>query len=219
MDIFIVIPAFNEAKRIEKVLEDLNKTNLPIIVVDDGSKDSTYTQAKKHRVTVLRHKINLGKGAAIRTGCEAAFMMGADAVIMLDSDGQHKAEDLPKFLEKIQSGKYDVVFGSRNMSLGVPLVRFLGNKFASILVILLFKKYFSDIICGYRAITKKAYERMQLKSSDYGIETEMVVKTAKLKLRYCEIPIEAIYYDKFKGVTILDAFGILFDVIKWKFNI
>ena len=59
---------------------------------------------------------------------------------------------------------------------------------------------------------------MDLKSSDYGIETEMVIKTAKFKLRYCEIPIEAIYYDKFKGVTLLDAFGILFNVLKWRIS-
>lgn len=216
MKTYIVIPAFNESKRIEKVLEDINVTGIPVVVVDDGSKDSTYEIAKKHNVKILRHKINLGKGAALKTGCEAAISMGAEAIIMMDSDGQHKAEDLPKFVEKIQSGKFDVIFGSRNMNLGVPLVRFLGNKFASVLVVLLFRIYVSDLICGYRAITKKAYEQMDLKSSDYGIETEMVIKTAGLKLRYCEIPVEAIYYDRFKGVTILDAFGVLLNVIKWK---
>jgi len=214
--IFIVIPAFNEVRRIEEVLEDIQNSHLPIIVVDDGSKDSTFEKAKKTNATVLRHRINLGKGAAIKTGCEAAFLMGADAIIMMDSDGQHKAKDLPKFVEKIQSGEFDIIFGSRNMSLGVPLVRFMGNKFASVLISLLFKVYISDLICGYRAITKKAYQEMKLKSSDYGIETEMVIETAKLKLRYCEIPVETIYYDKFKGVTILDAFSILLNVIWWR---
>lgn len=216
MNIFIVLPAHNEAKRIESVLEDLKHANLPIVVVDDGSKDSTFEKAKKSHAIVLRHKINLGKGAAIRTGCEAAISMGAEVIIMMDADGQHKAEDLPKFIDKIQSGKFDVVFGSRNMNLGIPLVRFLGNKFASVLISLLFGIYISDLISGYRALTKKAYIQMNLRSSDYGIETEMVIKTAKQKLRYCEIPIETIYYDKFKGVTILDAFGILLNVIKWR---
>lgn len=216
MKIFIIIPAFNESKRIGLVLENVLSTKLPVIVVDDGSKDATFEKAKKYQVTALRHKINLGKGAAIKTGCEAAFANGAEAIIMMDSDGQHKAEDLPKFAEKIQSGQFDVVFGSRNMNLGVPLIRFLGNKFASVLIALLFNTHISDLICGYRAITKKAYAKMELQSADYGIETEMVIKTAKLKLRYCEIPIETIYYDKFKGVTILDAFGILLNVIKWR---
>lgn len=218
MRIYIVIPAFNESKRIEQVLEDIRNIGLPVIVVDDGSTDATFEKAKKHQVIVLRHQINLGKGAAIRSGCEAAFMKGAEAVIMMDADGQHKASDLPKFIEKTETGKYSVVFGSRNMNLGVPLIRFLGNKFASVLISLLFKVYISDLICGYRAITKKAYKQMGLQSSDYGIETEMVIKAAKLKLRYCEIPIETIYYDKFKGVTILDAFGILLNVIKWRIS-
>lgn len=216
MKTFVVIPAYNESRRIKDVLEGIKAAGLPAIVVDDGSKDSTLEWIKKYNVYALRHKTNLGKGAAIRTGCEAAFSMGADAIIMMDSDGQHKTEDLPKFMEKIESGKYDVVFGSRNMNLGVPLVRYIGNKMASVLISLLFGVYISDLICGYRAVTKKAYTRMDLKSSDYGVETEMVIKTAKAKLRYCEIPVETIYYDKFKGVTILDAVGILFDVIRWK---
>lgn len=214
--LFIVMPAYNEAKRIDSVLRDITKNDYPVIVIDDGSKDDTFRKAKEHKVIVLRHKINLGKGAALRTGCEAAFAMGAEAIVMMDSDGQHNVEDLPKFTEKIQTGKYDVVLGSRNISFGIPLVRFLGNKFASILIVLLFRIYISDLICGFRALTKKAYQQMALKSSDYGIETEMVIKTAKLKLRYCEIPVETIYYDKFKGVTVLNAVGILFDVIKWR---
>lgn len=216
MNVFIIIPAFNESKRIDIVLTDLKVFNVPIIVVDDGSKDSTSENAKKHHATVLRHKVNLGKGAAIKTGCEAAFLAGADAIVMMDADGQHKAEDLPKFMEKIQSGKYDVIFGSRNLNMGVPLVRYLGNKLASILIVLFFKIYVSDLICGYRALTKKAYMQMELKSSGYGIETEMIVKAAKFKLRYCEIPVETIYYDRFKGVTIIDAFGVLLNVIKWR---
>lgn len=222
--IFIIIPAFNEAKRIEDVLTDINKfvssgikkANISVIVVDDGSKDATFDKAKKHKAIVLRHKVNLGKGAALKTGCEAAIVMGADAIIMMDSDGQHKAEDLPEFVEKIQSGQFDVIFGSRHTSLGVPLIRYLGNKFAAVLISFLFGIYISDLICGYRAITKKAYRRMNLKSSDYGIETEMVIRAAELKLRYCEVPVETIYYDKFKGVTILNASGILLNVIKWR---
>jgi glycosyltransferase involved in cell wall biosynthesis len=216
MRIYIVIPAYNEAKRIDGVLTALKGFNLPIIIVDDGSNDHTLESSKEHGVIALRHRVNLGKGAAIKTGCEAAFSMGADAIIMMDSDGQHKAEDLPKFLEKIESGKVDIAFGSRNMNMGVPLVRFMGNKMASVLISFLFGVYISDLICGYRALTRKAYDVMKLKSSDYGIETEMVVKAAKYKLRYCEIPVETIYYDKFKGVTILDAFGILLNVLKWR---
>lgn len=216
MSIFVVIPAFNERKKIEGVLNDLRVIDLPIIIVDDGSKDSTSEVAKKYHVVVLKHRINLGKGAALKTGCEAAFLMGADAIITLDSDGQHKVEDLPKFVNALQERKFDIIFGSRNLRLGVPLVRFIGNKMASILVNLLFGIYVSDLICGYRAFTKEAFKKLEWESEGYGLETEMVIKTGLNKLKYCEVGVETVYYDKFKGVTILDALSIFGNVIKWR---
>lgn len=216
MNIAIVIPAFNESQRIHQVINSVKKYGFSIIVVDDGSQDQTYETLKKLKVTTLRHKVNLGKGAALKTGCEAAFLMGAEAVIMMDSDGQHKAEDLPKFIEALRSGEYDIVFGSRNFRLGIPLIRFIGNKFASFLVSFLFGIYVTDLLCGYRAFTKKAFEKLKWQSSGYGIETEMVVKAGIYKLKHCEVPVETIYYDKFKGVTILDALGILLDVMRWR---
>lgn len=216
MNIYIVIPAFNEAKRIEKVLEDVKSVGLPVIVVDDGSRDSTYELAQKCRVSVLRHKINLGKGAALKTGCEAAILVGADAIIMMDSDGQHKASDLPKFVNALENGKFDIVFGSRNLKFGVPLIRFIGNKLASVLINLLFGIYISDLICGYRAFTKEIFKKLNWESTGYGLETEMVIKTGLNKFKYCEVGVETVYYDKFKGVTILDALSILGNVVKWR---
>ena len=219
MKIFVVIPAYNEAKRIGEVLSGLKRTELPVVVIDDGSSDKTVEVAKKHGVTTLRHKINLGKGAAMKTGAQAAFGLGADAVIFMDSDGQHRVEGLDNFVRALKSGMSDVVFGSRNLSMGVPLDRYLGNKVASVLVSLLFGIYVSDLICGYRALTKKAFKRLNWESSGYGVETEMVILTRKRHLKYCEVPVATLYYDKVKGVTILDAIGILFDVIRWKLTL
>ncbi|MDD2822962.1 MAG: glycosyltransferase family 2 protein [Candidatus Daviesbacteria bacterium] len=216
MKITIVVPAHNEEKRISIVLKDLVKVGLPIIVVDDGSSDNTYEVVKSFPVNLLSHRINLGKGAALKTGCVAAFSQGADAVVIMDSDGQHKVEDLAKFVYKLNENNYDMIFGSRNLSYGVPFVRFIGNKFASVLVSFLFGIYVSDLICGFRAFTKKGYEKIKWQSSGYGVETEMVINVGKLKLKYCEVPVETVYYDNFKGVTILDAFGILFSVLKWR---
>jgi len=216
MKIFIVVPAFNEAKRIGGVLSGLEKTKLPVVVIDDGSSDRTFEIVKKYKVTVLRHKINLGKGAAMKTGAEAAFSMGADAVIFMDSDGQHKIEDLPQFVKALKTGKYEIVFGSRNLGLGMPLERYIGNKLASVLVNLLFGIYVSDLISGYRALTRKAVEKINWESTGYGVETEMVVKCARLGLKHCEVPVATVYYDKFKGVSIIDAIGILFDVFRWR---
>lgn len=216
MKIYVVIPAYNEARKIGVILDELKKTKFPIIVVDDGSKDQTYQEACSRKVIVLKHKVNLGKGAALKTGCEVAFAFGANAIIMMDSDGQHKVSDLPKFVNALETKKYSIIFGSRNSSYGVPLVRFLGNKLSSVLVSFLFGIYLSDLICGFRAFTEDAYNKIKWQSRGYGVETEMVIRTGKHKLCYCEVPVETIYYDKFKGVTILDAISILMNVFKWR---
>lgn len=218
MKIFIIIPAFQEAKRIGAVIKDVKKSKLPIIVVDDGSKDNTFDVAKRHNISVIRHAINLGKGAAMKTGAEAAFSMGADAVIFMDSDGQHKVKNLPLFIKALEK-KHDIVFGSRNLSQGAPLIRYLGNKFASFFVSLLFGLYISDILCGYRGLSKEGYKRIRWDSRGYGVETEMVARAAIKKLKYCEVPVETVYYDEVKGVTILDSFGIFFDVLRWRITL
>ena len=215
MKILIVVPAFNEEKRIGAILSDLKKARQKIIVVDDGSKDRTAQIAKRYTPYVFRHRVNLGKGAALKTGAEFAFKNEADAVVFMDSDGQHKVKDLPEFIKALEDG-YEVVFGSRNLNFGVPLVRYMGNKMASLFVSLLFGIYASDLLCGYRAITKKAFKKMNWESTGYSIETEMVVRTKQLGLKHCEVPVETVYYDKVKGVTILDAFGIFFQVLKWR---
>ena len=217
-EIFVIIPAFNEGAGISGLLRSLIKFGLPVIVIDDGSKDKTYKIARKFKVSVLRHKVNLGKGSALKTGCEAALRRGAKALIFMDADGQHSVSDLPFFIEKIKAGKYDVVFCSRNLNFGVPLDRFLGNKIASVVVNVFIGRYISDILCGYRAMTTQAYRKINWESVGYGVETEIVVKTASLGLRYCEIPVKTLYYDRFKGVTFLDSLNILGDILRWKFQ-
>jgi len=221
MKIYIVIPVYNEEKRAPQVLHDLSKTKYPIVVVDDGSTDNSKSKIldlKLKNLILLEHKINLGKGSSLKTGCDFAFSHGADAVIMMDSDGQHIVSDLDEFVEKIKSNKYDLILGSRNLSMGVPLDRYMGNKVASVVVALLYGIYVSDLICGFRAITKKAYNKIKWESQGYGVEVETVIKIKKLGLKYCEVPVQTVYYDNFKGVSILDAFGILGNLILWKFK-
>ncbi len=219
MKIFIIISLFNEKKHISAVLRDVAKHKLPVVVIDDGSIDSSGSIVRGLKIknlTLLTHKINLGKGAAMKTGAEYAFGKGADAVIFMDSDGQHKASDLPRFIEVLKSGKYDIVLGSRNMGMGVPLVRFLGNKIASVVLKVLFGVYTSDPICGFRALTRLGYEKIKWESNGYGVETEMVAKIGKYKIKHKEVPVETIYIDGVKGVTLFNAFGILGEVVKWK---
>ncbi len=217
MKVMLVIPAFNEERRIGAVLEKLIRFDLPIIVVDDGSGDNTFDQIKRYPVIALKHKINLGKGAALKTGCEAAFKLGADAIVMMDSDGQHLPEDIEKFIRKLEEG-YDIVYGARRISADTPFIRYGGNKVASLMVSVLFGLYISDLLCGYRAFSKKAYQEIRWTSSGYGVETEIVIKDSKTKLKRVEVPVETIYYEKFKGVSILDALGIFYQIINWRLN-
>jgi glycosyltransferase involved in cell wall biosynthesis len=216
MKIYIVVPAYNEGARIGRVLHDLEKTKLPVIVVDDGSRDKTYQIAKRYGFMALRHEINLGKGAAMKTGAIAAFNLGADAVIFIDSDGQHRISDLSQFTGALKTNKFDVVFGVRDL-LRIPFVRRVGNSVASILVGTLFDIHVLDLLCGYRALTKKAFRKIDWKSPGYSVETEMVAMTGKYRLRHCEVAISTVYYDKFKGLSPTEGLGIIFDVLKWKF--
>jgi glycosyltransferase involved in cell wall biosynthesis len=221
MKIFIVIPVFNEEDHILQVVSDVQRKGLPIVVVNDGSSDRTKFRLDKHKsklVTVINHKINLGKGAALKTGCDYAFSNGADAVVLMDSDGQHDPDNIDNFLNKINKG-YEVIFGSRNLEMGVPLDRYIGNKVNSVLINILFGIYVSDVLCGFRAITKSAFEKIRWTSLGYAVETEMVLRTKKMNLKYCEVPVSTIYYDRFKGVSILDAFGVLLNIIGWKFKL
>lgn len=218
--IVIVIPAYNEHKFLPVLLRKIRQTvNLPIVIVDDGSTPDILNPKIIHAY-LLRHKLNLGKGAAMITGADFAFShLHASHVIFMDGDGQHDPRHLPDFIDRISHG-FDLVFGSRNESRGVPMVRYLGNKFASVYINLLFDIYVSDILSGFRSMSKPAYRWLKWESVRYGVETEIVARLGKHKKRlaYCEIPIDTIYIDKYKGVSILDAVKILGNSIWWKLS-
>ena len=213
---FVVIPAMNEELHLGDVLKQTKKITKNIIVIDDGSTDKTFSIAREHQVTVLRHLINLGKGAALKTGCQKAFQQGADFVIIMDSDGQHDPNELPKFIKEIQKPAIEVIIGCRNFIGPIPLIRVVVNKMASWLIKTLFQISVNDLLCGYRAFTKRAFRLIAWESSRYGVETEMVAKIGIKSLPFKTIPIKTIYHDFYKGVTIFDAIKILFSVIKWK---
>lgn len=214
---YLVIPAFNEEKRISQVLNKAKRYGHPIVVVDDGSTDKTCETAKgTFGVIVLRHKINLGKGAALKTGVEAAFSLGAQAVIALDADGQHDPKSIADFYNQLSLGN-DIVFGYRKLAGKAPIVRFAGNRLGAVVVKLLFGIYRNDLLCGYLAFTKRVYSKIHWESTRYGLETEIVARVGKNKLKYSEVEIETIYIDKYKGVSIIDAIGILPSVLKWRF--
>lgn len=219
MKIFLVVPSFNEGIRLRRILAKAKKyiREDRIVAVDDGSKHHENLP-NNSQVTLIRHQINLGKGAAMNTGARYAFSKGADAIIFMDADLQHNPQYLPKFIKLLKTN--DLVLASRRPKLGTPLIRFLGNKLASIYINLLFGVYVSDLLSGYRALNKKAYRLLKWESPRYGVETEMIARLGKNKnrLKWAEFPIESVYVNKYKGVTIIDAIKILLKPIWWKLS-
>lgn len=209
-----VIPAYNEEGSIAKIARKTKKYLENVIVVDDGSKDRTKEIAEKEGCVVLRHVINLGKGAALKTGCDFAVRNGAEFIVALDADAQHSPEDIPRFMEKLE--KYDIVFSYRKSRSKMPLVLRFGNWFISNIVALLYGVRLIDTQSGFRAFSRKAYKKIRWNASDYSMESEMVSKAGKQKLKYVQIPIETIYSDRYKGTTVIDGVKIVLSMFWWK---
>jgi hypothetical protein len=163
---------------------------------------------------VLKHLINLGKGAALKTGIEYAIQKGAKKLIFIDSDGQHEAKEIPKFVNKLN--KYDIVFGYRRLNKRMPFIFRFGNFMISYIIYLLFGIRLRDTQSGYRGIKTEVYDKLRWKANDYSVESEMIANAGKNNLRYTEIPINTIYTNKYKGTTISDGFKIIIDMILYK---
>jgi len=215
---FVVIPAYNEGKRIDKILRETRKYCPNIIVVDDGSEDNTFRQAKREGgVLVLRHKVNLGKGAALTTGCEAALFLDARTMILMDADGQHQPSDLPRLAQGVERGDYDIVFGLRRLSRKMPFSMLAGNKFFSKAIEYLYNFKLTDTQCGFRAFDARVYPKIHWHSRGYDVETEIIINALKNHLKCGAFYIDTVYHDKYKGTTVLDGLRILIKIIGRRF--
>ena len=193
--ILIVIPAYNEEKMIGKVIFDIKKEGYKnIVVVDDGSEDKTADLAKKEGATVLRHILNRGKGAAVKTGLEYAKSKKADIVVTFDGDGQHNPKDIKKMIKKINDG-YEVVLGSRflNKKNKMPLFNRLANFFANFLVFLVYEFWTSESQSGFRAYSKKVLNLIDISSDRYEFDSEVIREIACHKLKVTEVSIDVFY--------------------------
>lgn len=212
--LFAVIPAYNELKHIASVIKGVKGYVKNVIVVDDGSRDNTYSIAKNMDVIALTHIVNLGKGAALKTGCDYALKLGAKNIIVIDADGQHNPEHIPDFVKALK--KSDIVFGCRKLRKDMPLLLKFGNRFIDNVTRILYGIDIPDTQCGFRAFTSNAYKKLRWKANDYFMESEMIANAGKHKLKYEIVPISTIYSDKYKGTTVFDGMKIVINLIFWR---
>lgn len=203
MNTWIVIAAYNEAKVIGQVIGQLLSHYPHVVVVDDASGDQTGQMASQAGATVLRHLINRGQGAALRTGIVYALEQGAEIIVTFDADGQHQVDDIARLVGPIRAGEVDVTLGSRFLQDGtnIPPLR---RKVLQLGV--LFTKVFSrikvtDTHNGLRAFSRMAAKKIRIVQDRMAHASEILDEITRHKLRYREIPVTIIYsyYSKGKG--------------------
>jgi len=196
--------------------------NYSIVVVDDGSKIKIAPLLSGvPRTHTIRHKVNLGQGAAIQTGISYALKKGASYIITFDGDGQHSVTDIPAMLAPLRDGDADITLasrfirkGSHNASRGRQRVlkagRWVNYFFTGISL--------SDSHNGLRAMNRHAAEKIQLKENRMAHATEILFAIRKHKLRYREVPATVLYtdYSKNKGQSVLNSIRIFFDLVLHK---
>jgi glycosyltransferase involved in cell wall biosynthesis len=195
LSIHILIPAYNEETVIGEVIKEVQSAGYDkIIVVDDGSSDNTYQKASDEKnVISLKHFLNRGKGAAIKTGIEAAKILGADIVVTIDGDGQHNPDNIKQMIDLIENGD-DVVLGSRLKNpKGMPMYKIIHNQIGNFLVWIIYGLWVTDSQSGFRAYSKKAIQSIETKTDRYEYDSEVIREIYRNKLKYTEIPIEVRY--------------------------
>ena len=198
----VIIPAYNEGKRLGKVLRSIKKLNrrYQVIVVDDGSEDDTHAVAKENGFDAVRLEKNKGKGYACRTG---AMHAKSSFLVFMDADFQFDPMQIPQFVGMLREN--DMVIGVRNYK-DIPMARKISNKFARTVVNKATGRNFTDVLCGFRAIRKDALLKLGLREDRYEIESEMIIKAAKKKLRISELPVSVRYNGG--GMSVMDSLRV-----------
>jgi glycosyltransferase involved in cell wall biosynthesis len=189
-----VIPAKDAAATIGEVVRGLRAVipAIDVIVVDDGSTDATGAEAGKAGARVVRHETNLGKGAALQSGFDAAVAAGAESVLALDADGQHDPRSAPSLLAALVNA--DVVVGSRNGDrTGMPWLRKATNDVTSWWVSRLAGQRIEDSQSGYRAIAVPVLRAVRPESRRFDYESEFLVAAARAGFRIGSAPVPTLY--------------------------
>lgn len=221
--ITILIPAFNEASQIGRVIADIRKNGYTsVVVVDDGSTDTTSAVAKQAGATVLRHAINLGQGAALQTGFEYCQKRNADIVVTFDADGQFCAGEIQQVIQPILDNKADIVLGSRFLGKAIAISRFrkLLLQLGIIFTWVFSGVWLTDTHNGFRSLSKKALSCISLSHNGMAHASEIIDQMVQHKLRLEEVAVTVLYsaYAKQKGQKSLNSFRIITSLLFDRFQ-
>lgn len=200
MKVVVYLPALNEAETIGAVLDAI-PARLPgvesvrTIVIDDGSTDATAQIAQRHGAMVVRHAGNLGTGRAFVTGVSAALRAGADIIVSMDSDGQFRGEDIARLIAPILEGRADVALCSRfadgNMIGQMPAAKRAGNMLLTRAISWIADTPFTDVSCGFRAMSREAALRADV-HSNYEYIHESLLNWRRLGLTIVDVPLSVL---------------------------
>ncbi len=201
MKICILIPSFNEAKTIGGLVKSVKQLGFDVMVIDDGSWDNTAQVSRESGAEIIKNNQNLGKGASLRKAFAILAQSDYDAVITMDGDGQHLPVDISSFVEQYRKQKCGLIIGNRmSESKGMPLIRWITNKFMSYLISKKCRQQIADSQCGFRLIDMGLLKKMNLYTDNFEIESEILIEAAKQGQGIVSVPIKTVYEGQYSAI-------------------